>query len=61
MEAGGRGEAPASHGARPMKPLLLYLLLSGCATSPTPTNVVTDGAGRQHEVLHSEFGATVLP
>ena len=41
--------------------LLLCLLLAGCTTSPTPTNVVTDREGRAHEVLHSEFGATVLP
>lgn len=41
--------------------ILCLLLLAGCATSPTPTNVVTGSDGRTHEVLHSEFGATVLP
>ncbi len=40
---------------------LLCLVLVGCSISPTPINVVTDRDGRGHEVLHSEFGAVVLP
>lgn len=41
--------------------LLIAMSLMGCATSSTPTNVVTDRDGRTHEVLHSEYGATVMP
>lgn len=35
--------------------------LMGCATSGKPLDVVTDREGHEHRVLHSEFGASVLP
>lgn len=44
--------------------LLLGLLIAfspGCAAAGKPLDVVTDRDGRTHEVLHSEFGATILP
>lgn len=41
--------------------LLIATALMGCATSGKPLDVVTDREGREHRVLHSEFGAGVLP
>jgi len=40
---------------------LLIAFSPGCATSGKPLDVVTDRDGRDHRVLHSEFGASVLP
>lgn len=41
--------------------IVLIMAFSGCATSGKPLDVVTDREGREHKVMHSEFGASVLP